>query len=63
MATKLTKIRRVGRFANAELGKEVNFHKGEDTRGCDVLFYFFRQKRIYVSDADFYHGWKEVKNV
>lgn len=58
--TRLSNIRSLGRYKNAD-GKEVNVKKGRNTqRGTDVLFYLYRGKRIFISDKDFYGSFKKV---
>ena len=52
---KLRNIRSLGRFKNVETGKEYNVKSGRRVgRSTDHLFYFYRFKRVFISDADFY---------
>lgn len=52
---KLTNIRELGRFKNTENNKEYNIKKGRNKqRGIDVIFYLYRGKRVFISDAEFY---------
>ncbi len=56
---KLTRIRLIGRFTNPETGRKVNVHKGNRKGyGTDHLFYLYRQKRVFINDADFYGKWQ-----
>lgn len=58
---KLSNIRSVGRFKNEINGKAYNIYKGRNiARKTDVLFYLYRGKRMFVSDADFYSHYKPV---
>jgi len=51
----LTKIKLVGRFKNTQTKQVFNVHQGRvKGRSVDVLFYYYRQKRQYISQADFY---------
>lgn len=53
--TKLSNIKKLGRYKNIETGKEYNLKKGRNMqRKTDLIFYLYRGKRIFVSDFDFY---------
>lgn len=55
MAYKLTNIRLLGRYMNTENLKFYNIHKGRRKGySTDHVFYYYRGKRHYISDADFY---------
>jgi len=58
---KLSHIRCLGRYLNPDTGRPVNVHKGNRKGyGTDHLFYAYRYKRVFISDADFYSKWKKV---
>ena len=59
---RLTNLRKLGRYINPETGNPVNVHKGRKKGyGVDVLVWYYRNKRQYITDRDFYTNWKEVK--
>lgn len=58
---RLTNLRLLGRYTNPETQNEVNVHTGKQVgRSIDVLFYYYQNKRIPISDRDFYNEWKKV---
>jgi hypothetical protein len=63
---KLSNIKLLGRYINPETNRAVNVHIGKRVnRSTDHLFYYFRQKRVFISMADFYGGkWQKesIKN-
>jgi len=62
--TKLSNIRELGRYKNTITGKEYNLKKGTNKqRGTDSIFYTYRGKREFISDADFYHIYEKIKNI
>lgn len=59
--TRLTNIRELGRFRNKQTGAEYNVKKGRNMqRGTDLIFYLYRNKRQFISDADFYHNHEKI---
>lgn len=61
--TKLSNIRPLGRYKNTETNKEYNIKKGRNLqRGTDLIFYLYRNSRIFISDRDFYNIYKKCEN-
>lgn len=59
--TRLSNIKELGRYKNNQTGKEYNLKKGRNKqRGTDLIFYLYRGKRQFVSDAEFYSNYKKV---
>lgn len=58
---KLSNIRLMGRYINPETNRAVNIYIGRRVgKSTELLFYYFRQKRIWVSMGSFYSGnWKK----
>jgi hypothetical protein len=60
--TKLSNIRKLGRYKNTETGSEYNIKKGRNMqRGTDLIFYLYRGKRQFISDRDFYSIYEKVQ--
>ena len=54
---KLTRIRYLGRYKYLINKRNYNIYIGQNVkRGTSHLFYFYRGKRIYINDSDFYSG-------
>jgi hypothetical protein len=54
----LTNKRKVGRFINPSTGRPVNIYQARRVgRSEDMTFYFYRGKKQFVSDRDFYSKW------
>lgn len=54
---KLSNIKHVGRYVNTETKQVMNVKQGRNMpMGTDHLFYLYRNKRVFVSQADFYGG-------
>lgn len=52
---RLTNIRPLGRYKNTETNISYNMKKGRNMqRSTDHIFYLYRGKRMFVSDAEFY---------
>jgi len=52
---KLSNIRSLGRYRNKTTQQEINVKKSYNKqRGTDHIFYLYRNKRIFINDADFY---------
>jgi hypothetical protein len=63
MSIRLTNVRKLGRFRNKDTGQEYNVHKGRQVgRSVDMRFYLFRNKRVWISDPDFYHKHEPVQD-
>jgi hypothetical protein len=59
----LSNVRPLGRYKNTDTGKEYNVKKGyNQQRGTDNIFYYYRGKRIFISDRDFYSELYEKIN-
>jgi len=59
---RLSYNRKLGRYINPETGRPVNVHTGRNMqRGTDLLYFLRRGKRVFISDREFYHNWKESK--
>lgn len=59
---KLSFRRKLGRYSDTNTGKAYNVYIAKNTqRGTDHIFYYFRNKRMFINDADFYHNYEEVK--
>ncbi len=55
---KLSNLKKKGRYLNRVTKKVVNIHTGRQVgRSVDVLFYYYRHKRKYISDWEFHHQW------
>lgn len=51
---KLTKIISLGRYINPSTGRAVNVKRGRRVgRSVDVMFYLYRQQRVFICDAEF----------
>lgn len=61
MKIRLRNIRRVGRYTNPSTQTAVNIFKGEDSGGFPYLFYYYRQKRQFVAESEFWGKWKKVE--
>jgi hypothetical protein len=62
MNTKLTMIRKVGRFKNKATGQTVNLHRGKKKgTGFDLTFYLYRGHRVLVPDGDISTTWEKVE--
>jgi hypothetical protein len=54
---KLTHIKELGRYQNLNTKQKVNIKQGRNMkRGTDHLFYLYRGKKMFISQADFYGG-------
>jgi hypothetical protein len=54
---KLKNIINLGRYKNLKTSQEYNVKKGTRVdRSIDIIFYLFRNKRIIISDSDFYNS-------
>ena len=61
MSTKLVNLRRVGRYINPETNRPVNVHQGrKQGYGVDILFYYNKFVKQYISDREFYHSWVKI---
>lgn len=60
LVSKLTNLRKVGRFINPATGRAVNIHKG-DRGEWTVLFYLLRQRRVIVPECEFWGKWQREK--
>jgi len=60
--TKLSGIKELGRYKNTKTGKEYNLKSGRNIQsGTDLIFYLYRCKRYFISDADYYSIYKKVQ--
>ena len=60
--TRLSNIRELGRYKNIITGKEKKKKTGRNKqRGTDSIFYLYRCKRYFISDADYYSIYKKVQ--
>jgi len=60
---RLSYNRILGRYINPETGRPVNVHTGRNMqRGTDLLYYLYRNKRVFITDRDFYNAdqWQKV---
>ncbi len=58
---RLSNIRNIGRYKNNINGKEYNIKKGTNKqRGTDIIFYLYRNKRIIISDLEFYDNHTKI---
>lgn len=56
---KLANIRLLGRYTNPATGKPFNIYKGRRVGyGTDYRFYLYRQRRVFVDEAEFFATWK-----
>lgn len=52
---KYYKSRILGKYKNVATGQIYNVHKARHKqRNISILFYLYRGKRMFISDADFY---------
>ncbi len=61
---KLMRIRRLGKYRNPATQRPVNVWMGRKKGyGVDILFYYYRGKRVVIEDIDFYNKnkWEEIK--
>lgn len=59
--THLTNIRKLGRYKHKNTCKQVNIHRGDVVgRGTEVLFYLYRNNRVYVTQREFCENWQAI---
>ena len=64
MKRKLSDIRPLGRYTNTTTGSSYNIKKGRDKKkGTDHIFYYNRNSRVFINDAEFCHNFKKYTNV
>ena len=60
---KLRNILFIGRRENIETNKCYNIYKGTRIgRSTDHYFYFYRGKRMFIKDADYFKNYKKIQD-
>jgi hypothetical protein len=53
--TRISNTKKLGIYKNTITGKEYDLRRGTNKqRGVDLIFYFNKGKRQFISDKDFY---------
>lgn len=60
---KLSNIRKMGRFKNELLKKEVNIWKGfRKGYGTSHYFYYYRGKKVLIPQNEYFENWIKLTN-